>query len=54
MCTLVGENDQCAHGQDLVTALLHPDAAAAGALRNNDRGSANLLFWVNGKFWLEK
>ena len=30
MCTLVGENDQCAHGQDLLAALLHPDAAAAG------------------------
>ena len=43
MCTLVGENDQCAHGQDLVTAFLHPDAAAAGALLNNDLGSSNLV-----------
>ena len=34
-----------AAGQDLLASLLHPDAAAAGALRNNDRGSANLLFY---------
>ena len=36
--------DAAAAGQDLVTAFLHPDAAAAGALQSNDRGSENLLF----------
>ena len=31
--------------QDLLTAFAHPDAAAAGALLNNDLGSSNLLFF---------
>ena len=35
---------QTAH-QDLLTLFAHPDAAAAGALLNNDRGSLNLLFF---------